>query len=149
MGTPKRRRFQFSLMSLFVVITITALCVGLLSWLRSQMEGGLETIDISTGPGKTLIFQCANPEEASELAGQFDNEAFLASVRKSLAADVTDTDFALYQGKIDNGFFIKCDFLRLGKFADKRNTDIHQAIDNAGREYAASHPTVVKFHHSP
>lgn len=146
--TPKRG-FQFSLKSLFVVMTITALSVGLLLWLRSQMTGNLQTIDIGTGPMKVLFFHCANSQDANELADHFDNKVFLASVRTSLAAEVKDTPIAFYTGTIDNGFFIKCDFSSSGNFVDKRNGDIGLAIDNAGRSYAASHSTVVKFEHIP
>lgn len=149
MATPKRRRFQFSLMSLFVVITIAALSVGLLSWLRLQFEGELNEFDLRSGPAKMLLFHCANTRDANELADNFDNEVFLAIVRESLGTEVKDTPLALYRGTTDNGFFVQCEFTHWGKLGDKRNPDIHQAIDNAGRSYAANHSSVVKFEHSP
>lgn len=145
---PKRRWYQFSLRTLFVVTTIIGLGVGLLAWLHSQMTAELD-VDVSTGPGKVLFFHCANVQEAGELGDHFDNEAFLASVRNSLGANTKDTSFSFYPGTAGSGFFIKCDFSRWGEKDDKRNADVSQAIDSAGRSYAASHATVVKFEHSP
>jgi len=141
--TPNRR-FQFTLKSLFVMVTAIALSIGLLLWLRSQMAGNLMDVDISTGPGKILFFQCANNQDARELFNDFDHEGFLASVRKSLPAARMDTPFAFYPGTTDNGFFIKCDFP-----VDEQNAAIFQGLDQAGQSYAASHPKVLKFASPP
>ena len=172
MATLKRRWYQFSLRSLFVVITV--LSVGPLPavwWLRTQMEGELLTeqeadIDVGTGPMPTLCFSCATAEDASDLAEQFDKEAFYASVQKSLPEADKDTPLSIYYGRYGDFVFITYDFNRWGRYrlelpscryrfdlsdpvADKRNADSRQSVIDVGRSYAASHSKVVKFEHSP
>lgn len=110
-----RRRFQFSLIGVFVVIAL--ICVGPLWWLRSQMEGRLELgdIDIGTGPGATLAFQCSTTSDAGSFANDFEEQAFRELFQNALSEKDKDTPLGVYRGTEGDCFFIKCDFTRWGR----------------------------------
>ena len=99
-ATANRRWFQFSLTSLFVVITIAALSVGLLSWLRSQMQGELQLIDMGTGPRTILFFHCANAQDASDLADHLNTH-------NSLISNVINAGFQKNFNDFVNGFRVE------------------------------------------
>ena len=164
----KRRWVQFSLMSLFVVITV--LSVGPLWWLRTQMEGELQTEGLILlplgGSRETLFFSCAKASDTNSLANSFDREAFLESVMQRLEGTAMTTPIAFYHGTDENVLFVGYDFDQWGRrhlelpscryvfdvndpAAQERNVAIHQAVIDAGRSYAADHSSVVKFEHLP
>jgi hypothetical protein len=158
-----RRRFQFSLRTLLVVITVLS---GGLWWLSSQMAGELQReseisgAQIQTGALPTLSFSCATARDATSLAERFDKTAFLkfgVQMRNPIFLD---------HGTFGNVFFVKYDFDEWGRYrlvlpyfryefdandpvARERNGVVHRAMAEAGRRYASGHARVKKYEHFP
>jgi hypothetical protein len=153
------------------MLVISLLLAGLREVIgRVELEGDSDGVVIFSGSLPTIVFIAASEEEARNLARLFESDAFMAIVRRHAGATSPDAqsalgDFAVYSGRADSCFFIKCDFLRWGRHrfdltqlrydfdvddpvARQRNAEISRALIEGGKDWAKDKPAILRIEHS-
>jgi hypothetical protein len=131
MEATSRRRFQYGLRSLLLVVAAIAAVLGVVGFqIRGRVQVGFErpcfthfpyAVDFRTGTSPTLVFVCATENEARTLAAQFDRHEFCSQVdsianRSAPPSNRLLRPFSINTLHSQNLFCIKYDIAEWGRY---------------------------------